>query len=60
MPVVVNEFEVVPGGEAPAQSAAPAAGESQQQHQPDPTKAEEELVRSLRRLEARALRLHAS
>jgi hypothetical protein len=61
MPVVVNEFEVVPGGEAPAPSATPAAGESQQQqHQPDPTKAEEELVRSLRRLEARALRLHAS
>jgi hypothetical protein len=59
MPVVVNEFEVVPG--APAQNAPPTA-EGPQQEPPahDPAKAEEELVRSMRRLQTRAMRLHAS
>jgi hypothetical protein len=58
MPVVVNEFEVVPGGAAPAQNPQPPA--ESQPPAPDPTKAEEELARSLRRLQTRALRLHAS
>ena len=58
MPVVVNEFEVVPG--APPNPTAASAPDQQQPPPPDPTKAEEELERTLRRLHARATRLHAS
>jgi hypothetical protein len=57
MPVVVNEFEVVPEAAPPSENGA---GGQQQPPSPDPTKAEEELERSLRRLQARAIRLHAS
>jgi hypothetical protein len=59
MPVVVNEFEVVPGT-PPNPTGASAPDQQQQPPPPDPTKAEEELERTLRRLHDRATRLHAS
>jgi hypothetical protein len=58
MPVVVNEFEVVPGTPATPPQNAPAGTPTEPP--PDPAKAEAELERALRHLHIRTARLHAT
>lgn len=57
MPVVINEFEVVP--EAPPAGAAPAAG-SEREAAPNPPREEPDVLRLLVQEQWRAERVRAS